>query len=414
MIHEDLRSRLQDVFTVSGVSPDASLEHSEAVPLINLYMIFYIQGYTDITSLPQEHVTMLQEHILKIYPVWAKTEAMLEATRAAVAPGTGRLTFDDVARIVEEASHRFYDQVHHGQCQHTKEMLLEMEDGRSGRVRLLDFYRAAIYENKYQFTETIEYLRQIGSLDESDGNIPRVIIPNYVSGQSNCVARTGYHAVCCPDDCESMYDHLEHVLKRPEASPAEILAWMEDGDSNRIPESLVKRLEDIALHHGGQVPVHGRLFAQWMHFAHPQSCVFPHISGTTYTKTTEEWEEDTGARAGSTVEEILDWEVQLGKQHEESEKGSKGRSDSENRVWWEETSDMWTMEEELVITHPATKRMADRERPESSPTLFFAKAAFLLTVFGVVYAIRAHGERDASGKRSSKSSFDAYIQKQYV
>merc|ERR1719310_2064750 len=188
-----------------------------------------------------------------------------------------------------EAADEYYKKVHGSQCQHTKEMLLEMEDRSSGRVRLYDFYRAAVEEHKYQFTETITYLRHIGALDESDALTPRVIIPNYVSGQSNCVARTSYVAVCCPDDCESKLDHLEHVLKKPEASPSEILAWMSDDEYESISELMVRRLDEIAAHHGGLVPLHGRLFSQWMHFAHPQSCVYPHVSGSTYTKTTEEW-----------------------------------------------------------------------------------------------------------------------------
>merc|ERR1719401_708419 len=43
---------------------------------------------------------------------------------------------------------------------------------------------------------------------------------------------------------------------------------------------LVARLEEIAKHHGGRVPLHGRLFAQWMHHAYPRECPYPHLSGT--------------------------------------------------------------------------------------------------------------------------------------
>merc|ERR1719414_2559172 len=43
------------------------------------------------------------------------------------------------------------------------------------------------------------------------------------------------------------------------------------------------RLEQIASHHKGQVPLHGRLFMQWMHHA------FPHVSGTTSPVSQDEW-----------------------------------------------------------------------------------------------------------------------------
>merc|ERR1712203_151284 len=32
-----------------------------------------------------------------------------------------------------------------------------------------------------------------------------------------------------------------------------------------------------ATRHGGHVPIHGRLFAQWMHFAFPLECPYPQV-----------------------------------------------------------------------------------------------------------------------------------------
>merc|ERR1712226_1692742 len=43
---------------------------------------------------------------------------------------------------------------------------------------------------------------------------------------------------------------------------------------------LLRQLDEIANMNGGRVPLHGRLFAQWMHSAYPQECPFPHVSGT--------------------------------------------------------------------------------------------------------------------------------------
>ena len=33
--------------------------------------------------------------------------------------------------------------------------------------------------------------------------------------------------------------------------------------------------------HGGKVPIHGRLFAQWLHYVFPRDCAFPYKSGQT-------------------------------------------------------------------------------------------------------------------------------------
>merc|ERR1719384_1021376 len=49
------------------------------------------------------------------------------------------------------------------------------------------------------------------------------------------------------------------------------------------------RLDDIADRHQGRVPLHGRLFMQWLHHAYPRECSFPHVSGTINPVTQDEW-----------------------------------------------------------------------------------------------------------------------------
>merc|ERR1719499_990102 len=38
---------------------------------------------------------------------------------------------------------------------------------------------------------------------------------------------------------------------------------------------------DVANFHNGVVPLHGRLFAQWLHHLFPHTCPYPHVAGTT-------------------------------------------------------------------------------------------------------------------------------------
>jgi hypothetical protein len=44
-----------------------------------------------------------------------------------------------------------------------------------------------------------------------------------------------------------------------------------------VNSELEAKLYDIAAVHAGTVPLHGRLFAQWMHFAFPLECPYPHV-----------------------------------------------------------------------------------------------------------------------------------------
>merc|ERR1719498_2168054 len=43
---------------------------------------------------------------------------------------------------------------------------------------------------------------------------------------------------------------------------------------------LYNRLDEVAKYHSGLVPLHSRLFSQWLHYAYPRECQFPHAAGT--------------------------------------------------------------------------------------------------------------------------------------
>merc|ERR1719343_855256 len=302
------------------------------------------------------------------------------------------LSFSDVEGIIAEIGDRFAEW-QDSQCHVMKSLLLEMEDRGTGRVKLSDFYGAALNKGRYQFTETINYLRQIGTLDESDPSHPRVIIPNYVSGLSNCIARTKYYSVCCLDDCEPLFGKLEKELGMPEAVPAEVIAIVEKMpsdtvDANRKLSPLLRsRLNQIALHHDGVIPLHGRLFAQWMHLAYPRECNYPHLSGTTYRKTMEEWEAETGERSGSTMEELHDWTARL----EENERlkqssGAAASSPSSEGDVLEGECGMWTMEEELFVERPSSQ--GRKIASKSSLRAVFAMLAFVFALASMTTSVK--------------------------
>merc|ERR1719400_2486429 len=72
---------------------------------------------------------------------------------------------------------------------------------------------------------------------------------------------------------------LERDIRSPHASPSRIAEVISGLSSDK----------EIAHHHGGDVPLHGRLFMQWMHHAFPEECQFPHVSGTTSPVSQDDW-----------------------------------------------------------------------------------------------------------------------------
>ena len=147
---------------------------------------------------------------------------------------------------------------------------------------------------KYQFSESVHYLQQIGALDES-GWEKQVRIANYLQGPSNCIASSSYYSICCLSECEVLLNELEAKVQAPAADPTHLLDLVghlssATVDAPRVlPESLAPRLQDIADHNEGQVPLHGRLFAEWMHYAFPHECPYPKVVQEAKTLTPEHW-----------------------------------------------------------------------------------------------------------------------------
>ena len=72
---------------------------------------------------------------------------------------------------------------------------MELEDQKDGCVPVGQFYKGMREHGSWQFSESPDYLRELGALDESDPKNLRVMIPNYVNGLSNCVASSSYYSV---------------------------------------------------------------------------------------------------------------------------------------------------------------------------------------------------------------------------
>merc|ERR1719378_1337703 len=292
----------------------------------------------------KEHFDSSSNDILEIYPTWPDTEVFVAEVRSTVLADverSERTSWNSTLKVLEEVGER-YGRWQNKECHDLKRTLLKMEKAGTGRVPLEVFYADALSNTSWQFMESVPYLRHLGALDESDPERMSVIIPNYVNAESNCVASSKFYSVCCIDECESLLGELERHIGAPEATPA-IIAQLVSGlssDTVHVPRqlsaSLKDRLQDIASHHGGRVPLHGRLFAQWLHHAYPLECPYPHLSGTTNPLLAEQFVAATGAEAEVTHAEI----------REIMEKTSKV---PEVHTGAEELP--WSVEEELFVHH---------------------------------------------------------------
>jgi len=163
----------------------------------------------------------------------------------------------------------------------------------------------------YRLAENRDYLQQLGVVDEADPLEPRLILSNYVDGPSNCVARNSYYSVCCMDQCADLYNHLERRLGKPEATAEEIISVVFGLCSatattcSMLPDHMQDNLYDIADANGGRVSLHGKAFAEWMHFVYPRECVWPQKFGPAHEQTVEEWEKATHTDAQADTQDLM-------------------------------------------------------------------------------------------------------------
>jgi len=211
--------------------------------------------------------------------------------------------FQDLIRMAERVSEEFGPWSDH-ECHDMKDLLVQRDVHGSGRVKLADFYRKS-QDGAWQFTEQSEYLRQLGALDESSPSLgPQVLIPNYITGMSNCITSAPYYSICCLNECDQIYQNLEALIPASTASPGEIIKAVESmPQSSEISAPLHAKLDEVARTHNDNVPMHGRLVAQWLHFAFPHECPYPHEAGTISPKTPDEWRIEQGDEADSVSED---------------------------------------------------------------------------------------------------------------
>jgi len=220
--------------------------------------------------------------------------------------------FNSLGRLVEGLGER-YGEFQNLECHEMKHQMLDLSDG-SGRVRLAKFYQAAVANRTSHFSESPDYLRHLGALDETDPRQPSVIITNYMYARANCVASSSLYSICCIDECEALLAKLEGSIANPYADPETLVGLVATIPSDtvsaprNISTAMRDRLDDIARHHGGSIPIHGRLFAQWMHHAFPNECPYPHMTANMATPVSPlDWylaEEETGLHLKASQEEM--------------------------------------------------------------------------------------------------------------
>jgi len=355
LIHDEAVERLKVSYEANSFSMENRLNKESAAQVIDTYMVIFLLG-KNATGITRDEIMSSQAKILSVYPAWPESQKFSREVQDRVTGNSaadpefagGLLSFNATAQIVEEIGER-YGQWQDSECKDLKGVLLKLEDPGTGRVLLKNFYSNAL-DGAWQFTESVAYLKELGALDETDPRQKSVIIPNYINSPSNCLASSSVYSVCCLHECEALLGHLEKEIGEPDGSSERVLELVSNlpSSTTQAPRSISSELkgllEEVASHHQGRVPLHGRLFGQWMHHAYPRECPYPHKAGTTNPMTADEWMDEKG------VDALVASEAEIA--HHVTDPPTEQISGFSQDAKPRGKSLMWSVEEELVV--PAT------------------------------------------------------------
>jgi len=373
LIYDFEGSVLEKVYGDQHKPLTRSLSHQGVEQLLESYMVRWMLGDDEEgISILLSNRSLLESAVPHWDQIVAFTQGRVKAldyerqhtpseafAAAAARPGhnalAARYSFEDVHGVVGGITKSFAS-FWESECTSMKSALVAMDTHGTGRVPLSKFYSSAL-DTEWRFGESESYLRELGALDETSWRGKQVIIPNYIQAASNCIISSQHYLVCCANDCEGLLEEVESKIGAPTAEPTEILALvgnmssqttLDDDVPPHLEGSLTKQLEQIAAAHGGRVPLHGRLFAQWLHYAFPRECPFPHMTGVAAAVTPAEYGEsyvasDEEMRRHASEANASDISAAMGK---------------EELQWMSQ----WSVEEELIADYTASGLRAPWER----------------------------------------------------
>jgi hypothetical protein len=406
LIHDEAVERLKVAYQAHGFSLEERLGEVFLQDVLETYMMLFIKG-RNVTDMSTEQVARDRASIERGYPGWKDTKKFTHQVRSSIVSTNAaepdfvgsELTFAGASKVVEEIGER-YGRWQDAECRDLKTALVKLEDSGRGRVLLKDFYGQALSGGAWQFTESVDYLRELGALDESLPQQPSVIIPNYVNSLSNCLASSSMYSVCCINECEGLMGQLEREVAASQASVERISAVISSLPSSTVAaprglsSELLGRLEEIASHHGGTVPLHGRLFAQWLHHAYPRECPYPHTAGSTNPLTADEWMQEKGVKSTTASKEEMHSIVQPALEIKPVEKTEdvkaklpevekEGSTEKITPSTTTSASLPWVLEEQL-LAKPAAK-----VQPTSS-SLSLRSVVFILAAISAIAGLKTH------------------------
>eukprot|EP00928_Gymnodinium_smaydae_P023559 TRINITY_DN193_c0_g1_i2.p1 TRINITY_DN193_c0_g1~~TRINITY_DN193_c0_g1_i2.p1 ORF type:complete len:550 (-),score=91.78 TRINITY_DN193_c0_g1_i2:77-1726(-) len=312
LVHAENIKRLQEVFDLLEFSRQRPYTSRDAKNVVESYMILFVT-----IMMPDDTFEDRRIFCETKLPEWNDTVVfsndVLRNVHDDLEKGQQISLWEFTLRVVEDIGERYGRWQNKG-CIRLKSKLMEMETPGTGRVPLDTFWQGYVDQVPlWPFRESIEHLQQLGALDDSAAPHYSVAIPNYLLSASNCLAGSRYYDVCCLNECEEILGEIELRVDAATAPPGHLAELVANLPSSTVsaprvlPAPLLERLHGIANHHGGVVPLHGRLFWQFLSHAYPRECPYPALSISKPVEDKDTWIKRTEDHAEVDFEEAAEY-----------------------------------------------------------------------------------------------------------
>jgi hypothetical protein len=195
---------------------------------------------------------------------------------------------------------------------------------------------------------------------------------------SNCDSPSEYYSICCIHECANILNAFEAKVGAQSAKPETILnltvSMLSEEVPQQLPPSIVEALYNITSNGDGEVALHSRLFAQWLHYVFPHECPYPHLRGTFNPLTPSEWLQKHGTSSEASAQEMAE---QMKFQSNQT-KLQSNQTETLHDVFMSQ----WTMEDDLRDSDSAFS--ADSDSNVMSPYLLMLRIAIFAAPAAVV------------------------------
>jgi len=277
LILDESIALLRGAYVLNQLSEEAALDEAGLTEVLDSYLLLFRHGH------PHNLTNIAGHQAMKARARKGSSWAALEKFAREAAEGSGRAApypFAAVSAMVRSLA-LAYGRWQNSECDQMKATLIDLSTNSSGLVRLERFHSEPKHA-AFQFTESAEYLRKTGALEEpAGGKEPLVRVANYLLGPSNCIASSEHYSVCCLSECEAIASELERSLQAPVVPAEKLLELVASTPSSSLEAprvlqaALGEDLRSIAARHGGAVPLHSADFQRWLHAAFPNECPAP-------------------------------------------------------------------------------------------------------------------------------------------